>query len=1455
MNDIKLRDTEDKATELINQQLKKIVEEHDTESLNSGLEDFDIPEITVLPSLEEILSQDDPITLLDSDLREDIDNVLLAEDDLMSVISSSSFSSFGKGGSIPNEIKTKKKLYGEVVKCTGLSLLGGLCNRDDKATSITIKNRLVCIGFRSGKVSSMTLDGEVNGEITNNKVYDSGAVTSLDIEDGILAASHATGIIHVWNLKNNSHLQKIEVKVTDSTVIKVVVIDRGHLLYMVSQGSVFDVKLTKTLSIRGSESTCLFSGSHGEVLDIQRLKVAKNHPLYPYCIVALCTFKQVMLISLNPYPNIKYSVRLWGDTTTLPVINWYYHEVDCAKPKLVIGRSKRFVMYSLNINNRNQVFLRKLKSCSLEFQLISIFWFNTNTIAVLDSSEKVHLIDAHTLSRLQTVANVSDIGLCYNTAFYRSLGTGGNVSKAMFAASQYACYNSVCSYPGGTWFLGSKDVMKIASNPWRQRIIDLKNDMHFADALELTLSFYLGKGKGVSSLVFRDMDRVQNSCMELIEEIFAQYIEETQQDLTRLGIALKTCINASIVTKNTNLVYDEIYTRLSKIGAVQRVFYETLEPFVFNHKISSLNPILMKDLLEYFKENGKLQSFEKCILHLDPRNLDIHNTLILCKEYDMYEAILYIYNACLMDYSTPLTNLLDILHAQLIEGDKSHKQVGYVILMYISDCLIGNIPDTMGIIDADETVRIQNLVFNNVFCKHSETENLLYQEPDYPYVKLMLKLDTREFLNVMSVTFGHPMCLPIHQIVIDILLHVMIEEGQDYTPLQIGHLFTFLARQKVVNSFYLDKKYLDQALDCLATNDVTGHEEREQALLELVLTIGITEFNEDRLLALSESAEFYQVCEIIYEKRKEYDKVLFCYWSDTSRIDKVFSYIYHIMDGPYSEEVKTKIRETCVQNIGKLIAINNEDTATLILKAFSEDIEKIVYMLDDQPRTLYSLLQCVFDISKGSEDPDINNVEIHHIYIKLMSRYNPEFVCPYLKVATGYKIETILELCLIANLKDAAAFLYETRGDLEDAFKLYYDVLRDTIRDKQLVFVEETLIKIINFCQRNSDQLSQNDKESYWFSLIDLLLGLGEAPDCIALQETLIDNMLGFVSSSKVLDKLIKSSSNKSFKTYGDIKKVVGNMLDTLMYEDVLLESTKKIVQHDIFSALRRDRVDYVRGIDIHKNICVVCCQYITPMDTTFFIFHCAHLSHTGCVEHMRQKYCVLCESDQTMNKKTQKILSRVISIDVPYHQTHFESWRSNFNELRKTLNGEDRMALIHEICDDEVQSNASNDDDYDVDLTADLRDYYNDLDLDMESFMSTSKIPSSSGMSSSGTKIEDNFRSPDSGVYTASTRSFQNSQMTQKIPAHSTSGSPSRHSPKPTSRTAQRSPVNNRNARISDHGKQPNNPFAEEDTNPFAEESNNPFGEDSPSPAPNPFDEEDTNPFADDYNPFAEDI
>lgn len=49
---------------------------------------------------------------------------------------------------------------------------------------------------------------------------------------------------------------------------------------------------------------------------------------------------------------------------------------------------------------------------------------------LLDSVEKLHVIDRHTQEELETV-EISEVQLVYNSSHFKSLATGGNVSQAL----------------------------------------------------------------------------------------------------------------------------------------------------------------------------------------------------------------------------------------------------------------------------------------------------------------------------------------------------------------------------------------------------------------------------------------------------------------------------------------------------------------------------------------------------------------------------------------------------------------------------------------------------------------------------------------------------------------------------------------------------------------------------------------------------------------------------------------------------------------------------------------------------------------------------------------------------------------------------------------------------------------------------------------------------------------
>ena len=79
-----------------------------------------------------------------------------------------------------------------------------------------------------------------------------------------------------------------------------------------------------------------------------------------------------------------------------------------------------------------------------------------------------------------------------------------------------------------------------------------------------------------------------------------------------------------------------------------------------------------------------------------------------------------------------------------------------------------------------------------------------------------------------------------------------------------------------------------------ASGEDCQHEERQQAVLELYAAGGLCHFDQGRLISLAEAAGFHRVCEVIHTARRQFDKVVACYWLDPARRQQTITYIYQV---------------------------------------------------------------------------------------------------------------------------------------------------------------------------------------------------------------------------------------------------------------------------------------------------------------------------------------------------------------------------------------------------------------------------------------------------------------------------------------------------------------------------------------------------------------------------------
>ena len=76
---------------------------------------------------------------------------------------------------------------------------------------------------------------------------------------------------------------------------------------------------------------------------------------------------------------------------------------------------------------------------------------NSRTLVAIDVTERAHIIDVRTEEELEVI-EVTQAELVYQTSFYKSLATGGNVSEALvsnttilFIHSNVHLFNFTCS--------------------------------------------------------------------------------------------------------------------------------------------------------------------------------------------------------------------------------------------------------------------------------------------------------------------------------------------------------------------------------------------------------------------------------------------------------------------------------------------------------------------------------------------------------------------------------------------------------------------------------------------------------------------------------------------------------------------------------------------------------------------------------------------------------------------------------------------------------------------------------------------------------------------------------------------------------------------------------------------------------------------------------------------------
>ncbi|MEJ1283339.1 VPS8 CORVET complex subunit [Cricetulus griseus] len=1013
--------------------------------------EFDIPQVDTPPTLESILNEtddEDESFVLEDPTLLNIDTIDSHSYDTSSVASSDS-------GDRAN-LKRKKKLpdsfslHGSVMRH---SLLKGISaqivSAADKVdaglpTAIAVSS-LIAVGTSHGLALIFDQNQALRlclGSTSVGSQY--GAISALSINNDCsrLLCGFAKGQITMWDLASGKLLRSISDAHPPGTAILHIKFTDDPTLAICndSGGSVFELTFKRVMGVRTCESRCLFSGSKGEVCCIEPLHSKpelKDHPITQFSLLAMASLTKILVIGLKP------SLKVWMtfpygrmDPSSVPLLAWHFVAVNnFVNPMLAFCRGDVVHFLLVKRDESGAIHVTKQKHLHLYYDLINFTWINSRTVVLLDSVEKLHVIDRQTQEELETI-EISEVQLVYNSSHFKSLATGGNVSQALALVGEKACYQSISSYGGQIFYLGTKSVYVMMLRGWRERVDHLLKQDCLTEALALAWSFHEGKAKAVVGLsgdvskrkavvadrmveiLFHYADRALKKCPDQGKiQVMEQHFQDT----------VPVIVDYCLLLQRKDLLFSQMYDKLSENSVAKGVFLECLEPYILSDKLVGITPQVMKDLIVHFQDKKLMGNVEALIVHMDITSLDIQQVVLMCWENHLYDAMIYVYNKGMNEFISPMEKLFKVIapplnagktltDEQVVMGNKllvyissaeqqrpgfdpdltkvesaslrrrqnlraetvtlvklSLYKASHQIFFLFSSCCLAGRAYPLGDIPEDLVPLVKNQVFEFLIRLHSVEASS--EEEVYPYVRTLLHFDTREFLNVLAL--------------------VMVENS-DFTPSQVGCLFTFLARQlaKPDNTLFVNRTLFDQ----------------------------------------------------------------------------------------------------------ELVSLKPCKAAELVATHFSGQIEVVIGQLQNQVllfKFLRSLLDPREGVHVNQELLQIPP-SVTEQFIELLCQFSPDQVIETLQVLECYRLEETIQITQKYRLHEVTAYLLEKKGDVHGAFLLLLERLQSRLQEitrqdgntKEafpLKGVEDAMVETIALCQRNSQSLNQQQREVpchglYWLS-------------------------------------------------------------------------------------------------------------------------------------------------------------------------------------------------------------------------------------------------------------------------------------------------------------------------------------------------------------------------------------
>ncbi|KAJ3283227.1 Vacuolar protein sorting-associated protein 8 [Borealophlyctis nickersoniae] len=874
---------------------------------------------------------------------------------------------------------------------------------------------------------------------------------------------------------------------------------KGNVVSADNQGSAFYHSIAKVIMISTPASTRIHPSKPRPsipttIYALAPLPHIHNHSRYPgdhLNLVALSTPYKMAIISLKPLQTqykiswvheSKADISATLKASPMSCLQWWppmkqKDGMQLTVPLLAVSCGKRLMVVRVSwvpttARSKRESFN---KSPAVEYtvrgelladsNIIAIQWLDERLVACLTSAEELVLYDIKNFTEVERT-NLKGKQIVCHDFFSKPLA-------ATMVPVEMAYYQSLRMYRGRLFVMGLREVTIASRLSWIDRLKALVMAGNFTAAIEMGLDFYRGQHRrAVTSLPSDDGTR-RHAVGDHLAGLLVTYVDmalsghdgppRNEEDTALYKQLAAATFDTCLATDREDLLFGDLYDRFCEKN-LQGVFLETLEPLILSDTITALdNPGVIQAFVLHYRRAGWLDRVEQVILHLDPTSLDIHETIGTCREHRLYSALIYVYNRA-GDYVTPIAEMLAIVEGHLKReaaikgGTRSSDAQGkassssgrddldriYILYVYLAYVLTGK-AFPIGTLSKKEAQSVRSDVCSFLLSpfyaswppddQSDIARRKLGAEP-YPYVRLLLQYDARDFLKVAAVAMedscfgegvrvrqnvfvgdrnGRARFVDKHEIgrqsIIDAILTVV--EGEHPVPVSIlgikpGMLglagidsgdfkhhelvgiYAFIARMfpKFRHTISLPDEVLLRALFVLTfSRDAPTHEERELAVLSLVdsdYDPCKTDVERYKMIDIYREAGFWRVCEVAVRKVGRLDMVLGCYLHDPLRKGQCFAALRGVLEAASTPQQIFDVKQSVFRHISPMVEINGEETAALILDYWPSELRAVGKGLEEGSIWLWRYLEGLLDppstrtgVLGGLESPSLpaQNVE------------------------------------------------------------------------------------------------------------------------------------------------------------------------------------------------------------------------------------------------------------------------------------------------------------------------------------------------------------------------------------------------------------------------------------------------------------------------------------------------